>query len=73
MSNSEPDPEEAVRNHRPAIIAIILAVVVAILAYFVFTPGMDEQNDGIATTPPPAGTPITPAEGNDPAAPPAEN
>ena len=57
------EPEKAARNHKPAIIAIIVALVVAALVFFVFTPGVDEQEDGIATTAPPADTPISDAEG----------
>ncbi len=63
MSYNHNDPEKAARKHKPAIIAIIVALAVAVLAFLVFAPGADEQNDGIATTPPPAGTPMSDAEG----------
>lgn len=66
MSHNEPDPVQSVRKHRPAVIAIILALAVVIIAYFVFTPGLNEQNDGIATTPPPGDTTLAPAEGLEP-------
>ncbi|WP_405406381.1 hypothetical protein [Paracoccus sp. Ld10] len=57
------EPEKDARNHKPAIIAIIVALVVAALVFFVFTPGVDEQEDGIATSAPPADTPISDAGG----------
>lgn len=57
------EPEKAARNHKPAIIAIIVALVAAVIVFFVFTPGVDEQNDGITTTAPEAGVPIPEAEG----------
>ena len=63
MSYNHENPEKAARKHKPALIAIALALLVAAVVFFVFTPGADEQNDGIATTPPPAGTPVTDAEG----------
>ncbi|MDP5307696.1 hypothetical protein [Paracoccus spongiarum] len=63
MSHNEHRPETAARNHRPAIIAIAVALLVAVIAYFVFLPGIDEQNEGIATTPPPAESTLSDAEG----------
>ncbi|MFN4061093.1 MAG: hypothetical protein ACK4IA_10110 [Paracoccus hibiscisoli] len=63
MSYNHNDPEKAARKHKPAIIAIVVALAVAVLAFLVFAPGANEQNDGIATTPPPAGTPMSDAEG----------
>ncbi|MFN3277908.1 MAG: hypothetical protein ACK41Y_05850 [Paracoccus hibiscisoli] len=63
MSYNHNDPEKAARKHKPAIIAIVVALAVAVLAFLVFTPGANEQNDGIATTPPPADTPMSDAEG----------
>lgn len=63
MSHNEEDVTRSASKHRPAIIGIVVALVVAVLAYFVFLPGTNEQDEGIATTPPPAGTPITDAEG----------
>ena len=65
MSFNDNDPERAARNHRPAIIGIVVALVVAAIAYFAFMPGTDEQNEGIATPPPPAETTTTDAEGNE--------
>lgn len=65
MSNNDDNMNREARRHSPAIIAIILALVVAIGAFFVFRPGTNEQNEGIATTAPPADTPVTPAEGTD--------
>ncbi|MBK4217050.1 hypothetical protein JJJ17_14045 [Paracoccus caeni] len=68
MSSNEPNVPQEARRHRPAIIAIVIALVVAVLAFLILSPGADEQNDGIATTEPPAGTTLTPAEGTDGAA-----
>ncbi len=65
MSHNDDNLNREARRHNPAIIAIIVAVVVAIAAFLVFRPGVNEQNEGIATTPPPAGTTTTPAEGTD--------
>lgn len=50
------DPHTAAKNHRPAIIGIALALMVALVVFLVFRPGINEQNQGIATTPPPSGT-----------------
>lgn len=63
MSHNDNNPERAAKNHKPAVIAIIVALAVAAIAYFVFLPGTNEQNEGIATTPPPAETTTTEAEG----------
>lgn len=63
MSHNDDNAQRSARNHRPAIIGIAVALLVALVAYFVFMPGTNEQNEGIATTPPPAETPLTPAEG----------
>lgn len=63
MSHNDDKAERSARRHRPAIIAIAVALLVAVLAYLVFMPGTDEQGEGIATTPPPADTPLTDAEG----------
>lgn len=63
MSYNHNDPQKAASKHKPAIIAIIVALAVAVLAFLVFTPGANEQNDGIATTPPPADMPMSDAEG----------
>lgn len=65
MSHNDDNLNREARRHNPAIIAIIVALVVAVAAFLVFRPGTNEQNEGIATTPPPADTPITPAEGTD--------
>lgn len=59
------EPERAAPRHKPALIGIAVALAVALIAFLVFRPGADETNDGIATTPPPAGTPITDAEGTE--------
>ncbi|WP_265501865.1 hypothetical protein [Paracoccus beibuensis] len=59
------EPERAAPRHKPAIIAIIFVLAVALVAFLVFTPGADENNDGIATTEPPAGTTVTEAEGTE--------
>lgn len=68
MSHNEQNLDRSARNHRPAIIAIVVALLVAAVAYFVFMPGTNEQNEGIATTPPPAGIAVPEAEGTDAAA-----
>lgn len=70
MSHNSNDVGRSASRHRPALIAIAVALLVAFLAFVVFRPGVDEQNDGLATTPPPAGTPTTTAEGTDGTAPP---
>lgn len=70
MSHNDNNPQRSASRHKPALIAIAIALLVAFLAFMVFSPGMDEQNDGIATTPPPADAPITDAEGTDGTAPP---
>ncbi|SNR24239.1 hypothetical protein EYF88_01685 [Paracoccus sediminis] len=63
MSHNDNNAERSASRHRPALIAIAVALLVALIAFLVFMPGTDEQNEGIATTPPPADTPITDAEG----------
>lgn len=65
MSHNSNDVGRSASRHRPALIAIAVALLVALLAFVVFRPGTNEQNEGIATTAPPAGTPITNAEGQD--------
>lgn len=65
MSHNDNNPQRAASRHRPALIAIAVALLAALVAFLVFMPGTNEQNEGIATTPPPAGTPITEAEGRD--------
>lgn len=65
MSHNDNNPGTSARNHKPAIIAIVVALLVALVAFMVFTPGANEQNDGIATTAPPADTPISDAEGTE--------
>lgn len=65
MSHNSNDVGHSARRHRPALIAIAVAVLAAFLAFMVFTPGANEENDGIATTPPPADVPVTTAEGID--------
>lgn len=60
------EPERAARRHKPAIIAIALALLVALIAFWVFRPGVPEEGgDGLATTAPPAGLPVTEAEGTE--------
>lgn len=63
MSFNNEDPKKSATRHKPAILAIIVALIVAVLVFFAFTPGVDEQNEGIATTAPPGDTPISDAEG----------
>ncbi|WP_410219100.1 hypothetical protein [Paracoccus sp. (in: a-proteobacteria)] len=50
------EPERAARRHKPALTALAFVLAVALVAFFVFRPGVNEQNEGIATTPPPEGT-----------------
>lgn len=71
MSHNDDNVQRSASRHRPALIAIAIALLVALIAFFAFRPGTNEQNEGIATTPPPAGTPVTNAEGGDGTAPPA--
>ena len=70
MSHNSNDVGRSARRHRPALIAIAVALLVAFLAFMIFTPGANEENDGIVTTPPPGDTPVTTAEGIDGEAPP---
>lgn len=70
MSHNSNDVERSARRHRPALIAIAVALLVAFLAFMIFTPGANEENDGIVTTPPPGDTPVSTAEGTDGEAPP---
>lgn len=64
MSHNDNRPERSARRHKPALIAIAVALLVAAIAFLFFIPGAPDQ-DGIATTPPPAGTTSTEAEGTD--------
>ena len=57
------EPERAAPRHKPAIIAIIVALAVALVAFLVFTPGADEVDDGIVMTEPPGDLPVTDAAG----------
>lgn len=57
------DPERAASRHTPAIVAIVVALAAAFLAFLVFQPGTEQANDGIVTTAPPAGSPMSDAEG----------
>lgn len=59
--NTEPGP--AATRHKPAIIAIVVALLVALVAFMVFQPGVDEESAGIATTAPPAGVTMSEADG----------
>lgn len=70
MSHNDNNTQRSASRHKPALIALAIALLAAFLAFVVFRPGVEEQNDGIATTPPPAETPITNAEGIDGTAPP---
>lgn len=45
------EPGSAAGRHVPALIAIAVALIAAFLAFLVFRPGLNEQNEGIATTP----------------------
>ena len=63
MSHNDNNPQRSASRHRPALIAIAVALLAALIAFLVFMPGTNEQTEGIATTPPPAETPITNAEG----------
>lgn len=58
------EPDKAARRHKPAIIAIAIALLAALLAFWVFRPGVPEEGgDGLANTPPPADMPLGDAEG----------
>lgn len=70
MSHNDNNPQRSARRHVPALTALAIVLTAAFLAFMVFRPGMDEQNEGLATTPPPGDTPITNAEGIDGTAPP---
>ena len=66
MSYNSNDPERAAKRHTPAIIGIVVAVLAAVVLFFVFQPGApNEGGDGIATTAPDDAT-LTEAEGIDP-------
>ncbi|MDM7457832.1 MAG: hypothetical protein P3W94_000420 [Paracoccus sp. (in: a-proteobacteria)] len=72
------EPERAAGRHKPALIAIAIALATALVVFFVFQPGViEEGGDGIATTPPPADVSTATVEGTeedpaDPVAPDAE-
>lgn len=70
MSHNDNNVQRSASRHKPALIALAIALLAAFLAFMVFRPGVEEQNQGLATTPPPAGTPVTEAEGTDGTAPP---
>lgn len=59
------EPERAAPRHKPAIFAILFVLGVALVAFLAFSPGADENSDGIATTAPPGDTPVTGAEGTE--------
>ncbi|MFN3525420.1 MAG: hypothetical protein ACK4YU_04970 [Paracoccus sp. (in: a-proteobacteria)] len=64
MSHNHEPGKEAASRHKPAIIAIVVALLVALAAFMVFRPGtVDDGGDGIATTPPPAGVTSSDAAG----------
>ncbi|MCF3972802.1 hypothetical protein [Paracoccus salsus] len=65
MSFNNENPKTSAKNHRPAIIGIVVALLVAVIAFLLFMPGADEQNEGIVTTPPPGDTALTDAEGDE--------
>lgn len=68
MSFNSNDTGRSARRHRPALIAIAVAILVSVLAFLVFRPGVEKSDDGVTQTPPPAGVPLTDAEGRDGAA-----
>lgn len=60
------EPPKAASRHKPALIAIAIAMLAALIAFMVFRPGVeDDGGDGIATTPPPAEVTSTEAEGRE--------
>ncbi|MDO5657745.1 MAG: hypothetical protein Q4G36_05430 [Paracoccus sp. (in: a-proteobacteria)] len=63
MSHNENTPERSANRHRPALVAILVALVVAALAMFVFG-GSDPEGDDVSRTVP-ADAPLTEAEGTD--------
>lgn len=60
MSNVEPTPGRAVRWHKPAIIAIVFALLVAVIAAVVFVP-MGRDLPGNETSEPDPAATTTPA------------
>ena len=69
MSHNDNNLQRSARRHVPALTAIAVVLLAAVVIFLVFRPGTNEENSGIATTPPPEGTPLTDAEGTDGVAP----
>ncbi|MGP9804574.1 hypothetical protein [Paracoccus sp. NSM] len=60
------EPPKAASRHKPALIAIAVALLAALIAFMVFRPGVvDDGGDGIANTAPPASVPTTEAAGRE--------
>ncbi|MDB6177473.1 hypothetical protein PAF17_08095 [Paracoccus sp. Z330] len=57
MSHNEQDPTRSARKHRPALMAIALAVAAAIILYFVFPFAADDQDQNM-TVPPDDAQPV---------------
>ncbi|WP_282602527.1 hypothetical protein [Paracoccus sp. PARArs4] len=65
MSYNNEEPPQAARRHKPAVIAIVAMLAVVLILTLVMRPGTEDSEDtGIATTAPPAETPVEDAEGN---------
>ena len=58
MSHNDNNPQRSARRHVPALTAIAVVLLAAVVIFLVFRPGTNEENSGIATTPPPEGTPL---------------
>lgn len=63
MSHNDNIPERSANRHRPALVAILVALVVAALAMFIFG-GSDPEGEDVSRTAP-ADAPLTEAEGTD--------
>ena len=65
MSYNNEDPGKSARRHTPAIIAIVAVLAAVLVLTLVLRPGTEPAEEtGIVATEPPAGTPVTDAEGN---------